>query len=105
MTLLELFDQPDKWIKFCLANDKEGKECYFGADRAYSYCLLGGIHRLVYDESYNVVELNRKLVQSIRKIFPSRVYSDANAPAIVEFNNHQDTTFEDIRKVLEDAGI
>lgn len=109
MKINQLLKKESKWTKNALARDKHGNviSCldvkYFSngktldlAKHAVSFSLYGAICTCYdYDDHEHVVE---KIRNAIKKVIGKDTY-------IAKFNNNEKTTFEDIRKVIEEAGI
>ena len=79
----------------------ESKWCK-GAYRCYDRMCLMGALREAYKNSdkFGRLLLLRKV---ILRQFPQRL--DASNPVIIVFNDHPETTFADVRKVLELADV
>lgn len=117
MKISSLLHREDRWAKNCIAKDKSGKvlpdintfylqridkkgNIYYqefrNDDFAYSYSLQGAVIKLYdLDERENVMH---KLSMAIEKYTGKNYY-------VAQFNNLPDTTFEDIKKVIEEAGV
>lgn len=102
-SLKELFDCPARWIKKALFGHRGGMgfvnlDC---SQEANCFCLIDGIRRVYgYDEGHL-----EKLRIAVRKFFPDRMMQTPFYDLVVSFNNHPDTTFADLRKVIEEANI
>lgn len=100
MTVLSLFQQSRRWNKGHL---KSGK----GPSKAY--CLLGALAHVYaqkdpsnyYFSSYRKARIRAE--KAYQKLFPSR--GATGRVSLAFFNDHQDTTIEDIRKVCRLARI
>ena len=103
-SLQEFFDNtPEKWTQHDYARDKNGRETSIFDPEATCFCLLGGISKVynvtVDDLDDKTLEIREKINEAIRKLFPDR-------PSYIhKFNDHPDTTFEDIKKVLKEANV
>lgn len=105
MTVRSLFKRATKWTQgefFREAGDTSPEKCY---------CLLGALQHVhgidgkatltkAQRERYHRAQL--RVIVAIRKLFPSR--APFSGP-IVTFNDHQDTTIADIRKVVRLARV
>lgn len=65
--LLALFSDPSKWAQRSLAKDAEGNPCSFSSEKAVCFCLLGGCHKVVGDDSKRVEALK----SGLRRGFPA----------------------------------
>ena len=101
--LSSILTGPDKWCKKKSAADEGGNSVLPSSDLAYSFCIGGAISRMSsgYDDECFVRNEIRK---SIRKLFPGRGGQMHDVIEIEAFNDHPDTTFEDVMKVIEDSG-
>lgn len=100
--LRAFFDNdPSKWTKGYYA--KTAEDCPIGAysNNAVCFCLLGGTQKL----GLVLEEVHKKLVPIIQKLYPDRDDPSGIISTIAYFNDHPDTTFEDIKKVLKAANI
>jgi hypothetical protein len=121
-TIKEWFDGPARWTKGYMASDGLGSACEY--NEAACHCLYGAIVRkhlpdFTGDARYvvhtDVRADSRKAIVVIKELFPERiltvlgVHCDANSdddPCILTcFNDHPDTTFPDILRVIEKAGV
>lgn len=102
-SLKELFDCPARWIKKALSGRRDSMgfvnlDC---SQEANCFCLVGGIRHI-----YRFGGGHReRLDVAVRKLFPNRVMRYSIYDSVVSFNNHPDTTFADLRKVIEDADV
>jgi hypothetical protein len=95
MKVSELLSSEEKWTKEALARNADGMEVHELDDDACSWCLIGAIHHCYPRETDRNYALF-KLKKSIYKLFG---YS-----GVLGFNDNN-ATFEDVRKVVEDAAI
>lgn len=102
-SLKELFDCPARWIKKALFGRRGGMGFVSldSSQEANCFCLVGGV-RHVYGFG---VGHNEKLREAVRKLFPNRMMQTPFYDLVVSFNNHPDTTFADLRKVIEEADV
>jgi hypothetical protein len=101
--ILDLYeDNPDKWIKGCIAQDRDGDSCDYSSPRAYSFCLVGAYHHLV---SKNVLDckIYKDWATAIEVVAAPRRRPDLRDRSIVDFNNDPNTTFDDIKAVLQET--
>ena len=64
------------------------------------HCLMG---MLIYGSNHDPKETHY-IIEAIHQMFPERVHDlNASIGSIIFFNDHPDTTFEDIQKVLTQA--
>jgi hypothetical protein len=108
-SLCELFSDAKRWTKGSGARDDEGNPTYSGSPKATCFCLYGGVNYL----GSNNIEFSRystvvKLSTAIQTLYPKRACRDAlHDPyaIVINFNDDERTTFEDIRKVEEHARV
>lgn len=94
-TIKELFTNKSKWIKGTSWAKLNGDGC--GPDQAECFCLSGAV-ALIY--GVNRHQIDMKLDEVANKLFPDRCNS-----GYISFNDHQNTTFEDILKVVNEADV
>lgn len=98
-TLKELFDHPSRWIKGALRGRRDGmgfvRTGIPDCEEPNCFCLLGGAIEVYGSPSPQA----KRLREVITELFPQFQHS------LVDFNNHSETTFADIRKVLEKANV
>lgn len=99
MSMLDVLSDSSKWCK----------NLFFDGDRC---CLRGAIAKNfgIREGSKEEISYHAKLEASIKKLFPawkSYNYTGYNGSTnlVPTFNNHQETTFEMVRAVIEDADL
>jgi hypothetical protein len=86
----------DYWIKGMLT-------CRLTTGRCF--CLEGAL-REFYPESNLRIAAREQLRKVIKRLFPDRYFIDPDASnAVVNFNDHFDTRFEDVIRVVQEAGV
>ena len=93
MKLSELLSAPEKWLKFNAGNG------------ANTFCLGSALQFLATGDitSFSVGGWNdRRMDRIVRRLFPERYDPTSGYLAIVQFNNHSKTRFEDIEKVIRE---
>lgn len=88
MDLTKLYTHPDQWMKNAFSNSTRT-----------AHCLMGSLL------NPNGLGLVGTIAKAIHQLFPERS-SCGVYPGCVEvarFNDHPDTTFEDVQKVLQQA--
>ncbi len=58
--------------------------------------------KLCRDYTIDVVPVFRAVTEVIKRRFPERIQPDY---PVISFNDHKDTTFEDVQSVLAEAGL
>jgi hypothetical protein len=91
----ELLSDESKWTKGAIARDN-GQPCPFNIGECW--CAIGAALYCDIDE----VERAR-LDEVAKALFPDRVIGIF--AMVANFNDHPDTTFEDVRRVLIEAGL
>ena len=97
MTIQELFSDASKWCKVYYAKDKEGRGTGPNVVDAVCWCLEGAI-RKCYVRS-EIQQVKEKLAVAAQQLFPKRRGSS------IVFNDDPETTFEDVRKLVELADV
>lgn len=90
-----IFTDETKWTKGNFAIDTNGIPCLTNNKNVCSFCLLGGIRKANLDFVY----VKPLIYEVLEKYFPTRVDVD-DSINISAFNDHTDTTFKDIRFVI-----
>ena len=87
MDLTQLYTHPSQWIKRLLVI--EGKRC-----------LLGQL--IHYNSGSADVDV---IAKAAYQMFPERIHCEwpNSVRAVIQFNDDNDTTFEDVQKVLQQA--
>lgn len=107
MRLASFFSYPSIWTKGAAARDKKGnpynlnefrKKDFDDGNRLESFSLYGAIAFLYSHEKEP--ESREKNLQKLKAAI--RKYSGKNY-SVAEFNDHPETTFEDIKNVLKIA--
>lgn len=106
MKVLDILSSEDAWVKGIVAVDESGKQVYACSSLAVRWCIVGAIERVVGTDAPAYPGIMRKISDSVAKLFPQfqkdLLYEGLNA---IKFNNHRDTKYQDLRAVLEDAGV
>jgi len=94
MKVSDILCDESKWTKGALAKDKNGNKVDIHCPDAVCYCIMGAFGKA------------REFKNSIHKVWDSiyNIYGNKYKD-IPDFNDSSDTTFEDIKKVLERAGL
>lgn len=96
-SLRQLFSSPKRWHKGDYGIGKSGKPICFSDEIVKSnpicLCLLGGLGYIYGNTGYN----NHKIQEYIRKNYNHEYAED--------FNDSKETTFEDIKKLVNDLNL
>lgn len=108
--LREFFSDESRWTQFAYAKHANGNSIGASSPNAACFCLSGAIirlhpeweelsgpkerARLTNSPEYDVLEFN------ILELFPRRINFDRPKGIVEQFNDHPDTAFDDILKVL-----
>jgi hypothetical protein len=116
-TIQSLFKKKSAWIKgsYATNGEKGGGLLEFDAidipnnDDAVCFCLSGAVTK-VYENLEQQGLAEARLAGVIRALYPdrARVRSNkqmGNESVIVNFNDHKDTTIEEIRHVVKVANV
>ena len=96
----ELLSDASKWTKGYYARNEHGGLEPARSPVATCFCIFGALLRC-----YNGLpgERTQKVAKIILKRFPERVaHEDSTLPG---FNDHPDTTYEEVISVLKEAGL
>lgn len=96
--LQQLFTSRSRWIKNDFARSADGYYTNVDHASACKFCLLGGMRRC-YPVSSRP-RIREKLMAAIRKLHPKKDWQNITA-----FNDHRRTTFENILRVIKEAGV
>lgn len=91
MKVLDVLTNEKKWLKNGWSD---------GYDK---FCVMGAINKT--DQSYD--DAANALHEAILVLYPERMaqWKDGCSRCCVYFNNHPDTTFEDIQRVVKFADV
>jgi hypothetical protein len=102
----EVIATPDRWCKGHLFQDKNGESWKLtGANdpACYKFCLRGAVMKAYGDEKAWAYDYDSKLPSSVLQLVGERigVYVGDNWTRLVKFNNHPDTTHEEVLAVAQ----
>lgn len=100
-TIKELFTDDSKWIKGQSWRKKNGEPCF--VEEAECFCLSGAVVRIYTNSHRGPIDI--KLDVAAKKLFPFRYYRSDGASGYIVVNDHPDTIFEDIMKIVEEANV
>lgn len=98
-----LLDKPEAWTKNSLARDEAGDGVYATYECAVSWCLIGaalkvmGNARCTLLDEVHVFDLMEQHIPQVDKTRRDPYQTDK----VVLFNNHPDTTHQDIIDLLD----
>lgn len=96
MTVAELLDSPEKWTKGAIARDENGDDSIWEHDsKARCWCLTGAVFLCYGCPSFSVLE-------KLENILADEGFGDCE---VSTWNDAPERTFEDVRRVIEKAGI
>lgn len=99
--VLDILSDQSKWVKNVTAQDEHGRDVNARSDRACKWCLVGAVHKATDKMFLRGEEYVDCLAQTVEEMFPDRSGILSDRDAIVGFNDHPVTTFEEVRAVLE----
>lgn len=95
-TVAELLSDESKWCKGYWAKLANGSSCTSPDDNACCFCLIGATNFVYSDWDAREAALERLYEAAGRA---------AGGMSAMAFNDHPDTTFEMVRRVIEEAGV
>jgi len=95
-SLQQLFRKESRWTQCAYARDKEGNEVSIKGKKAVCFCLSGGVE-LVYPGGKGN-DVRQQLVDTIKR-------RNLQYSGITWYNDRTDTTIEDIRSLVKEAGV
>lgn len=98
MKLRDILKTEKDWTKGYYARNSEGLKVLPDSGEAVCYCISGAI--CASGTGYASTEM---VTNAIKALFPERVHPEGHA--VPEFNDHPETTFDDVCKVIELAGV
>jgi len=104
MSLLNILSSPDAWTKHASARNAEDVIVQLDNPNAVKFCLTGALRHYQRD-----FDIKTNLWDNIKGIilnrFPERLDAFAGEleSAITDFNDHPDTTFEEVVSVVQEA--
>ena len=98
MKVIELLDRPEKWTKGTWARDKAGMGVPGDSPAATQWCILGAVDRCYPTENVRLwSEALHHLVVALLHLHNTRL--------IAEWQDRPETTWEQVRTLLERAGV
>lgn len=97
MKALELLDTESKWTRFTFARRADGTPCESDDADAAKFCLLGAVNHCYRNGQENAIASGRLLAAIAADVGYFR--------SATEYNDHAATTFADVRRILEAAGV
>jgi hypothetical protein len=97
LKLREVLTDETKWIKGNYAVDAHGLRTPAYAPTAVCFCIVGAVRRCYDSDNPTAISALR---DAARQLYPNRI-----GETVSSFNDHPDTTFEDVVKVIELAGV
>lgn len=95
----ELLSDATKWTKKTYARDEDGVDIDVQDPKACSFCIIGAIQKC-----YGGFEIVVRLVERVTEKVKEQ-NKEFKSDYIVDWNDGEDTTFEDIHKVLKELDI
>lgn len=96
MKLRDILKTEKDWTKGYFARAEDGEKVEIDDTSATCYCLIGAMDKA------NLRSFSEAMCESVKKLFPERTQ---HGHPIVIFNDHPETTFDDVCKVIELAGV
>lgn len=104
MKLKELLDKPEKWTKGVSARDSNGYKAGPLNENAVCWCLTGAIYKC-YPEFSAAFDIYEKILDAAVEL-RYWVFTDVWVTAtIINLNDREEITFEDIKAIIEHADI
>ena len=91
----KLLSDESKWCKGALALDSNGEECSYYACDAVKWCLPSALYYIKDENAYHVT------LGTLYNVVLFAIEDHYHFHRVVEFNDHADTTHEDILNVLD----
>jgi hypothetical protein len=99
MKAKDILTDQSRWTRGAFARDEHGKMCDPEDDEARSWCVFGALRR-AYLDTFELENAMRAVAQNIP---PLKGYGASIA--IMYWNDYPSRTFEDVRKVIEQADV
>ena len=103
-TVKSLLKQPNSWTKGAMARNGTAALVDVNSKNATCFCLVGATTR-VYGHTQARDSVDRKLQQSILRLFPEVTDGLDPREVIVRFNDSLSTTHDEILRVVTAANI
>ena len=97
MRVTELLDRPEKWTKGEFARDKDGGATLFNSSAATCWCLLAALDYCYEDDMQGWREAIKHLVAALVDLH--------DTAEIVRWQDRPETTWEQVRVLLERANV
>lgn len=103
--VIEILDKPEKWVKGIISCDKNGNRTNPPNPATTCWCLEGAIYTALWEQKLTKrkwFNSHRKIVHAICRVAGFR-YDIGHQSEHVEFNDHEDTTYEILVNTLKKA--
>jgi hypothetical protein len=105
MKVLDVLSDESKWVRDKVAVNTQGIQVAACDPSSARWCIVGAVAK-VCDNCLAYSAIMRKISKSVDKLFPQfKLDEQSIGDNAIEFNNHPATTYQDLRAVLEDAGV
>ena len=95
-----ILKSPDNWTQGYMAKDAEGRQIHASSDNACKWCVSGAYNRAQYN--LNLYTSNRSigaLTASLENLGDRADFAES----IVEYNDHEETSYYDIIELIDYA--
>lgn len=100
LKLLRLFSgHLERWTRNAFVRDQDDNECEIRSPKAAKFCVVGGTI-LVYPATGSSDDHFRTLKRARDKLFPR-----FRGASLAHWNDHPDTTFDDVIRVVKAAKL
>lgn len=94
--VLDILSDPSKWCKESLAKDINGFVTDIYSVDAYSFCITGAFRK---------VNCHNEKWKPFKRLIISKYPERINIDIVPSFNDHPDTTFEEVVELIKEAGL
>lgn len=110
MKLADILTGPETWCKGSLAKTKAGEHVGIANPDAVQFCLRGGVLKSSNQAGWSYTPEDKIMCEVFADVFPEKAvgldpkdrnYTIRAVSALVAFNNHPDTTFDDIKPLIK----
>lgn len=104
MKIKDLLNKPEKWTREASAKDKKGNVVASDAKNAVCWCLIGATVYCYGEDVVKKFEVYQKMEDWLKDNW--RFAPGYKDPLVIaDFNDHKETTFSDIQKLLVECDV
>lgn len=96
-----ILESPSKWIKGTFAKTEDYRAIAPSHNRACMFCIMGAHQRATRNYEHNRIAAG--IVVGVLRMAVEREFGALRAHSLSYFNDHEDTSFNDVKRVITRA--